>query len=428
SIVTAAAFGTTLGFWRERTFQSLALAVVALLAWSGLWEVLASLGASHAVLRFDDLSLALSPWHALRHAARPIVDRAHDFWAATSIAAFCAANVLMSAVIMGIGAWRLRAWNTGSEPHRMHDELAGSDATPKPLAAHPHQARKMWDNPILWREMRTWAYGRRTWLLRVLYLVPLALTIVAVVRMNAATVPTAPIDLAVPLVPLMILSLLLVNAQAVTGMTSERDTYALDLLLVTDLTSREIVFGKLAGALWNAKEMVLLPAALIVYLRGSATIGVEPFVLVLAGWGLLCIFAAVLGFHCGLSYTRSRLAIGVSLGTMLFLGLGIATTMRILTAFSGSFAFQLQPFLAMIVGGGAGLYAALGARNPSTATFAAAFFCPVATFYGLTSFLLGHTLAVFLAIVAAYGFNVAAMLMPAVYEFDALTGRAEESD
>ncbi len=40
----------------------------------------------------------------------------------------------------------------------------------------------------------------------------------------------------------------------------------LDLLLVTDLTAKEFVFGKLGGVLYNTKEMVLLPMALCGYL------------------------------------------------------------------------------------------------------------------------------------------------------------------
>ena len=59
---------------------------------------------------------------------------------------------------------------------------------------------------------------------------------------------------------LAILSLILVNAQGVTALTTERDTGALDLLLVTELTPKEFIYGKLYGALYNAKEMIALPA------------------------------------------------------------------------------------------------------------------------------------------------------------------------
>ena len=108
---------------------------------------------------------------------------------------------------------------------------------------------------------------------------------------------------------------------------------------------------------------------------------------------------------------------------MFFLFLGVATCMRMMVAFSGSFQAQLQPFLAFMLGGGVGLYVALGARNPSTAIGVASFLCPFATFYAITSFLLDYTLGVFLVTTAAYGFTTAAMLVPAIYEFDVATGR-----
>ena len=58
------------------------------------------------------------------------------------------------------------------------------------------------------------------------------------------------------------LSLLLVAAQAATAITSERDTGALDLLLVTDLTPQEFIFGKLGGIAYNTKEYLLPPLLL----------------------------------------------------------------------------------------------------------------------------------------------------------------------
>ena len=58
-------------------------------------------------------------------------------------------------------------------------------------------------------------------------------------------------------------------------------------------------------------------------------------------------------------YANSRQAAAVSLATVFFLIVGVGVSMRIMTAFSGSFQAQLQPFLATIVGGGVGLYAAL---------------------------------------------------------------------
>jgi hypothetical protein len=225
------------------------------------------------------------------------------------------------------------------------------------------------------------------------------------------------------LVPLALLSLVLVNAQAVTALTTERDGRAIDLLLVTDLTPREFVFGKLGGVFYNTKEMVLLPMALGVYLWLARAVSGENLVYLLGGLAVMNSFVAVLGIHAGMAYANSRSAIGVSLGTVFFLFVGVATCMRMMIAFSGSFHLQIQPFLAFMLGGGVGLYAALGARNPSIAISVASMLCPIATFWAITSFLLNYTLAVFLVTVFTYGFATLAMLVPAVNEFDVATGR-----
>ena len=75
-----------------------------------------------------------------------------------------------------------------------------------------------------------------------------------------------PFAAAYGLAPIAVLSLLLAAAQAATAITSERDVGALDLLLVTDLTPKEFIFGKLGGILWNTKEYLIPPLILaIVY-------------------------------------------------------------------------------------------------------------------------------------------------------------------
>ncbi len=230
-------------------------------------------------------------------------------------------------------------------------------------------------------------------------------------------------DGALALVPLVLLSLVLVNAQAVTSLTSERDARALDLLLVTDLTPKEIVYGKLGGVFYNTKEMVLLPMLLCVGLWLAGSLSLENLLYLLGGLAVLYVFAAMVGLHAGMTYANSGAAVATSLGTVFFLFVGVAVCMRIMMAFSGSFQAQFLPFFAFMVFGGVGLYAVLGVRNPSAAIGVASLLCPLATFYAITSYLLESTLAAFLVTVAAYGFTTAAMLVPAIYEFDVATGR-----
>ena len=135
------------------------------------------------------------------------------------------------------------------------------------------------------------------------------------------------------------------------------------------------------------------------------------------------IFVATLGIHCGMNYANSRSAIGASLGTVFFLFLGVITCILMMVSFSGSFQGQLAPFLAFILGGGVGLYVSLGYRNPSPAIAMASLALPFCTFYAIVSFLLGFNLPVFLVTAVAYGFTTAAMMIPAIAEFDFAAGR-----
>ena len=124
---------------------------------------------------------------------------------------------------------------------------------------------------------------------------------------------------------------------------------ALDLLLVTDLTPKEFLFGKLGGVAWVTKEMVLLPVALCLYLLWSRDLSLQNFFYCVGGLLVLDVFVGMLGIHCGMTYANSRVAIGVSLGTVFFLFLGIATCIVMMISFSGAFQVQLAPFLAFIV-------------------------------------------------------------------------------
>ena len=221
----------------------------------------------------------------------------------------------------------------------------------------------------------------------------------------------------------------MINALAVNSITNERDGQALDLLLATQISPAQFLLGKLVGVLYVTKEMVLLPVALAAYLWWQGGITTENFFFTFVGLIVMDLFSAMLGIHCGMIYSQSRTAIGTSLGTLFFLFLGIATCMMIMMSFRGSFTRQLPPFLAIILGGGTGLYVALGSRNPSPAIALAAFGLPFLTFFAITSFILrNQELTVFSVIIAAYGFATTAMIVPALSEFDFAMGRSRTVD
>lgn len=453
AVLVCGSLGSTLALWREKTFQALAMTVLVLVMWLAIWEIVASgaLGAEFWGRSCRTWAIMLSPWQAVVEATRPYDAALGPL--GSPVYLFLVMAGFGSIVLNGVAIVMVRVWNPSRETRRITREedarrgesiwssgqtggeteaaeQAVSDvatATERP-ASKAGSTRRVWDNPILWREIRTWAYGRKILVIRLAYLAIFALAAATVYRMAPVGMASvggtgSTTEIGMVLVSLFLLSLVLVNAQAVTSLTTERDGRALDLLLVTDLTPSEIVFGKLGGVFYNSKEMVVLPMLLCVYLCFAGVFSLENLVYLLIGLGVLYIFVAVLGIHSGMVYSNSQAAIGISLGTVFFLFVGMAVCMWMLVAFSGSFQAQLQPFLAFMIGGGVGLYVALGARNPSLAIGVASFVCPAATFYAMTSFLLDYTLGVLLVIVAAYGFATAAMLIPALYEFDIATGR-----
>lgn len=460
TVLAAGSLGSTIALWREKTFQTLAMTALILVLWIGVWEAVAVVlpGMSVGGLSADVWLAGLSPLRAILAACQPQIAAADaaGTWQ-DGVTLFLVASALGIVLLNGIAIALVRVWNPSREirPGQAESSAAaslsgsGQDAAGQAgtevvsdaerarsghvdarVRSERAKTREVWDNPVLWREVCTWAYGRKVLVIRATYLVLFAMAAAGLYRAlgvadsgghGDSLIPPA----AQPLPPFFLVSLVLVNALAVTSVTNERDGQALDLLLVTDLSPREFVFGKMGGVFWVTKEMVLLPMLLCGYLWWRGGLTFENLAYVWLGLAAMYVFVNMLGVHCGMSYANSRTAIGVSLGVVFFLFLGVVTCMLIMISFSGSFQTQLGPFLAFTLGGGVGLFAVLGYRNPSQAIQLATLALPLATFYSITSFLLGKPLAVFLVVVVTYGFTTAAMMIPAVYEFDIAMGRTK---
>jgi ABC-type Na+ efflux pump permease subunit len=463
--LAAGSLGSAVALAREKTFQSLAITSLVLVLWIGIWEVVAALFGHRELggVPVAWLATVASPLRAILAAVQPFGNAIPGLLAGET--AFVVFAGLTIAALNGLAIWRLRFWNPGRDilpvQHEAHtpgiwsadhdvrqieergDVLSGDVAAAAAESARAEHvdarvrrssepSREVWDNPVLWREMCTWAYGKKALVIRVAYLVLFALAAGGVywtVRSGAAlaqtgggdAIPTA----ALPLAPFFLVSLVIVNALAVTSITNERDGGSLDLLLVTDLTPPEFIFGKMLGVAYVTREMIALPLVLCLYLWLVGGMSLENLVWLLLGQVVMTVFVIMLGIHCGLHYANSRSAIGVSLGNVFFLFLGVVTLILFMISFSGSFQTQLAPFLAFIVGGGVGLFVTLGVRNPSSAITLASGVLPFATFFAVTSFLLEHYLQVFLVASAAYGFATAALLVPALSQFDVAMGRTK---
>lgn len=441
TVLVAGSLGSTVALAREKTFQALAMTALILVIWIGAWEAAAFAAGGVRVggVPLKEIAAAASPLRAILVAAHPFRDTLPLFAAADTW--YVVVALALSAALNGLAIARLRVWNPGRELFQQPKEESSEEIATDEAARAGHvdarvrtidsKSREVWDNPVLWREVCTWAYGKKVLVIKAVYVL---LFFMAAAGLYSAIASGAALERAsetiMPatawtLAPFLLVSLVIVNALAVTSITNERDGGSLDLLLVTDLSPKEFIFGKMLGVAYVTKEMLALPLVLVFYLWLSGGLTLENFLCLAVGLIVMDVFVVMLGAHCGLNYANSRTAIGVSLGSVFFLFLGVVTLILLMISFSGSFQTQLAPFLAFIVGGSLGLFVTLGSRNPSAAIGLASLLLPFATFFAITNFLVDHLLEAFLVVAFTYGFTTAAMLIPALYEFDIATGRTK---
>ncbi|QDT55376.1 ABC-2 family transporter protein [Caulifigura coniformis] len=422
--LAAGAWGVLVAFWREKTFQTLAISVLGAVLFLGLLELGsvaagAGSGISQGLAAFDPYRAVLGVLNPL--AAQPGV-RTPTVGALSSTVSLLG----LAAVLTAYTVLRVRTWN----PSQLAFEQAATAAAEaeKSPSTNRHIHRKVWDAPILWREIATRAYGRKMFVIKAGYFVFAALAVLFLYNSpaNAGLVLGLISREGFAFMAVSILALVLTNAQAVTSITSERDGQTMELVMVTEVSSREFILGKLGGVFFNMKEVLAVPVAFVLAAVSRGTLGGENAVYVLVGLAALAIFAAMLGIHQGLTYEISRQAIAHSLGTIFFLFVGIFICMMLIVEARSSYSLQFLPFLGFILGGSMGLYASLSRKNQSPALMLSAGILPFATFYSITSYLLGNTLGVCVALAVAYGIPTVAMFVPAASGYDVALGRSSD--
>ncbi|VAX42374.1 hypothetical protein MNBD_PLANCTO02-2668 [hydrothermal vent metagenome] len=432
-------WGSLIAFWREKTFQTLALSVLGAVLFLGLLEaVIATAGVESFV---GSVAAWLNPFRALMSVLNPLnhfagLEPIHaSAW--QTVLALSVLGILLNVVTIV----RLRVWNPSRFVYHTGKNITKKETAEKEAlekveenleeeaiqpATNNQKTRDVWDKPILWREICTRAYGRKMFIIKLAYLI-LAFFIGTMLFQSdedAGLVLGMISSSGFGFVVLSLMSLILINAQAVTSITSERDGKTLELLLVTDITAKEFIYGKIGGVFYNTKELILIPLALMAYALFSQVITLENYLLLTISFLVLVAFVCTLGIHAGRTFANSRGGIANSLGTVFFLFIGIFIFMLLLVEARGSFMLQFQSFLVFIVAGSIGLYASLTRNKPSNALTIASATLPMLTFYAITSFLLSEPMATMLAVIFAYGWTTVAMLIPAISEFDVALGHA----
>ena len=184
SVAACGSLGSTLALWREKTFQALATTVLALVLWLAAGEIVAhgAFGQSLAGMSCADWAAAISPWRAILLATHPYLQpQAALGPLGTPVHLFVLVASAAAVFLNVVAVAMVRRWNCTSDTQFVREEASESSATAaaKPQAAGtadqaPHSpvstTRHVWDNPILWREIRTWAYGRKILAIRLVYL------------------------------------------------------------------------------------------------------------------------------------------------------------------------------------------------------------------------------------------------------------------
>lgn len=196
---------------------------------------------------------------------------------------------------------------------------------PRATTERRRQPRRVWSNPIAWRESATRASagGRSTvrWVFVAAGLFVACALLYACANSKWGLNPTVAVQwLAALLMIELAVILLVVTSTAATGLTREREAESLEILLCTPLTSKYIVAGLLKGMMWFSLPFIAVPTItallfVLASLVGGLPAGAVPFeaaLLLPVEIAAITAACAMFGLHTSLSYKRTVQSVMVS--------------------------------------------------------------------------------------------------------------------
>ena len=194
------------------------------------------------------------------------------------------------------------------------------------------RARRVWHNPVAWREAATRASASGGGLLRYVLLAGGAVAAIWLLVEYAASgngfdaALTRTWLTGLVMIEFGIVLVVCTNAAA-TAMTKEHESNTMDLLLATPLTSRYIVFGKLRGLVSFTIPMIAVPVASVLLfalydlIKGNAeraayweaSVELAALLIAFTAW------ACMLGMHISLRSKKSVKAVMVSLAALILI-------------------------------------------------------------------------------------------------------------
>lgn len=192
----------------------------------------------------------------------------------------------------------------------------------------PRRASPVRDNPMAWKEWNFGARGRRTlslWIGRIILFLSIYYAVLHMLYLKFLDPRNFSADMVNVYARFMsTLSLgavlILIATRAATSIAGERDKDSWVTLLSTPLTPREIIGGKLLGAMQPLYYWALLSAPawlLAVYLDGVSLAALPVVAVVILVYAL---FVAALGLYLSLRRSTTGSALAFTFGICIFLG------------------------------------------------------------------------------------------------------------
>ena len=225
----------------------------------------------------------------------------------------------------------------------------GGERTRKP--------RRVWGNPVAWREAVTRAAGANRGLMRHALLAGGAVAAILLLWEYASSDGgLGSAQTRVWLTGMVMIEfgvVLLISANtAATAMTKERESNTMDLLLTSPLTSRYIIWGKLRGLVSFTVPLIAVPVASVLLfaiydLFATEGVGVAYVEAAVELAALMLAFTAwtcMLGLHFSLRSKKTVRAVMVSLGTIIVVLLAVTAVWRHLVGVFGAAGAVVAPF------------------------------------------------------------------------------------
>ncbi|GMV96050.1 MAG: hypothetical protein AMXMBFR83_04190 [Phycisphaerae bacterium] len=206
-----------------------------------------------------------------------------------------------------------------------------------PEGERRRRPRRVWSNPVAWREAVTRANAASSSLVRYGYVGLGAAAGVAYLWALLAREFSSVGDARAWLLGIVLLEfgtvLLMAVNTAATAITREREAGTMELLLTTPLTSRYIVSGKLRGLVSFALPLMAVPALTVIAVAcfdglrpafaPDDVVSVTSAILLPPLLAVYAAFTCLLGLHLSLKSRRSVQAVLASVAILLVMGFGL---------------------------------------------------------------------------------------------------------